>query len=82
MQLRKEGNEGNEGDRTGLQRREGNNRTVENPREQGVAEQGADRTNKEEKQEEVHLSPKKGVPGQRVSRSGRVIETPTRYKVD
>ena len=54
--------------------KEGNDQMEENPEEKGAA--GA---NKEEKQEEVQSSPRKGAPGQR---SGRVIKTPARYKVD
>ena len=69
----------NEGNVPVQQGKDGNNQMVENPEEQGAA-----RANKEEKQEEVQSSPSpmKGVPGQRVSRSGRVIKTPARYKVE
>ena len=66
-----------EGDAPVQQGKDGNNQMVENPEEQGAA-----RANNDEKQEEVQPSPRKGVPGQRVSRSGRVIKTPARYKVD
>ena len=60
------------------QGKEGKDQFVENPEEKGAAG-----TNKEEKQEEVKASPRKGVsassvPGQRVSRSGQVIKTPAR----
>eukprot|EP00731_Ephydatia_muelleri_P034198 Em0050g16a len=66
-----------EGDAPVQQGKEGNNQMVDNPEEQGAA-----RANNYEKQEEVQSSPRKGVPGQRVSRSGRVIKTPARYEVD
>ena len=64
----------NEGNVPVQQGKEGNDQMEENPEEKGAA--GA---NKEEKQEEVQSSPRKGAPGQR---SGRVIKTPARYKVD
>ena len=66
-----------EGDAPVQQGKEGNNQMVDNPEEQGAA-----RANNYEKQEEMQSSPRKGVPGQRVSRSGRVIKTPARYEVD